>query len=163
MGQGIGRGWRPPAPRVERARPTDPSSTSFDRFGPDKGPSTVQKRFSMMARAVEGAPDYAHSAARSELYPVWRQAALLRAQIATPPFHVSPALSRKKSAFKSMSTFNPPPARYPLAPPPATLRKPSSSPTCWECQSGARRPMALGGAPRVNTGTGWVGETRAPA
>ena len=67
MGQGVGRVWRPPAPRVERARarPTDPSSTSFDRFGPDKGPSTVQKRFSMMARAVEGAPDCApHPATR---------------------------------------------------------------------------------------------------
>ena len=59
MGKGVGRVWRPPAPRVERARPTDPSSTSFDRSGPDKGPSTVQKRFSMMARAVEGAPDCA--------------------------------------------------------------------------------------------------------
>ena len=29
MGQGVGRVWRPPAPRVERARPADPSSTSF--------------------------------------------------------------------------------------------------------------------------------------
>ena len=65
MGQGVGRVWRPPAPRVERARPTDPSSTSFDRSGPDKGSSTVQKRFSMMARAVEGAPDCApHPATR---------------------------------------------------------------------------------------------------
>ena len=65
MGKGVGRVWRPPAPRVERARPTDPSSTSFDRSGPDKGPSTVQKWFSMMARAVEGAPDCApHPATR---------------------------------------------------------------------------------------------------
>ena len=65
MGQGVGRVWRPPAPRDERARPTDPSSTSFDRSGPDKGSSTVQKRFSMMARAVEGAPDCApHPATR---------------------------------------------------------------------------------------------------
>ena len=62
MGQGVGRVWRPPAPRVERARPF---SDEFWRFGPDKGPSTVQKRFSMMARAVEGAPDCApHPATR---------------------------------------------------------------------------------------------------
>ena len=65
MGQGVGRVWRPPAPREERGRPTDPSSTSFDRSGLDKGSSTVQKRFSMMARAVEGAPDCApHPATR---------------------------------------------------------------------------------------------------
>ena len=59
MGKGVGRVWRPPAPRVERTRPTGPSSTSFNRFWLDKGSSTVQKRFSMMARAVEGAPDCA--------------------------------------------------------------------------------------------------------
>ena len=54
MGKGVGRVWRPPAPRVERARPTDPSSTSFDRSGPDKGPSTVQKRFSMIKHDGKG-------------------------------------------------------------------------------------------------------------
>ena len=77
MGQGVGRVWRPPAPRVPRARladpptdrrrrassardsPTLPRARVFDRFGPDKGPSTVQKRFNMMERAVEGAPDCA--------------------------------------------------------------------------------------------------------
>ena len=52
--------------RASSAR--DPSTLHrrvFDRFGPDKGPSTVQKRFSMMARAVEGAPDCApHPATR---------------------------------------------------------------------------------------------------
>ena len=69
MGQGVGRVWRPPAPRDERARPTDPSSTSFDRSGPDKGSSTVQKRSSIMARAVEGAPDCApHPATRHLMY-----------------------------------------------------------------------------------------------
>ena len=69
MEQGVGRVWRPPAPRVERARPTVPSSTSFDRSGPDKGSSTVQKRFSMMARAVEGAPDCApHPATRHLMF-----------------------------------------------------------------------------------------------
>ena len=37
MGQGVDRVWRPPAPRVERAR--GPSPASFWRFGPDKGTS----------------------------------------------------------------------------------------------------------------------------
>ena len=41
MGQGVGRVWRPPAPRVERARSF---SDEFWPFGPDKGPSTVQQR-----------------------------------------------------------------------------------------------------------------------
>ena len=36
MGQGVGRVWRPPAPRLERARPF---SGEFWRFGPDKGTS----------------------------------------------------------------------------------------------------------------------------
>ena len=38
MGQGVGRVWRPPAPRVERARPF---SDEFWRFGPDKGTSII--------------------------------------------------------------------------------------------------------------------------
>ena len=36
MGQGVGRVWRPPAPRVEHARPF---FDEFWRFGPDKGTS----------------------------------------------------------------------------------------------------------------------------
>ena len=36
MGQGVGRVWRPPASRLERARPF---SGEFWRFGPDKGTS----------------------------------------------------------------------------------------------------------------------------
>ena len=78
MGQGVGRVWRPPAPRVERARPTDPSSTSFDCSGPDKGSSTVQKRFSMMARAVKGAPDCAPHPATRHLISRMRERALHR-------------------------------------------------------------------------------------
>ena len=99
MGQGVGRVWpRPPAPRVERARPTNPaSSTSFDRSGPDKGPSTVQKRFSMMARAVEGAPDCAplaapHVAAVACMRSTSLAAALARA-IADPPLSAALSLS----------------------------------------------------------------------
>ena len=38
MGQDVGRVWRPPAPRVERARPF---SDEFWRFGPDKGTSII--------------------------------------------------------------------------------------------------------------------------
>jgi hypothetical protein len=41
MGQGVGRVWRPPAPRVERARSF---SDEFWPFGPEKSPSTVQQR-----------------------------------------------------------------------------------------------------------------------
>ena len=51
MGQGVGRVWRPPAPRVERARPF---SDEFWRVGPDKGPSTVQQRLSSMLGALGG-------------------------------------------------------------------------------------------------------------
>ena len=38
MGQGVGRVWRPPAPRVERALPF---SDEFWCFGPDKGTSII--------------------------------------------------------------------------------------------------------------------------
>ena len=38
MGQGVCRVWRPPAPRIERARPF---SDEFWRFGPDKGTSLI--------------------------------------------------------------------------------------------------------------------------
>ena len=48
MGQGLGRVWRPPAPRVERARPF---SDEFWHFGPDKGTSiTLVARQERLAR-----------------------------------------------------------------------------------------------------------------
>ena len=49
MGQGVGRVWRPPAPRLERARPF---SGEFWRFGPDKGTSID---FGQATRAAETA------------------------------------------------------------------------------------------------------------
>ena len=50
MGQGVGRVWRPPAPRVdERALPF---SDEFWCFGPDKGPSIV---FGQATRAAGAA------------------------------------------------------------------------------------------------------------
>ena len=55
MGQGVGRVWRPPAPRVERARPF---SDEFWRFGPDKGPSIIlvarQERLARRRRSDRG-------------------------------------------------------------------------------------------------------------
>ena len=56
MGQGVGRVWRPPAPRVERALPF---SDEFWCFGPDKGPSIVfgqatRAAGAAAARVVEG-------------------------------------------------------------------------------------------------------------
>jgi hypothetical protein len=48
-GQGVGRAWRPPAPRVEHARPF---FDEFWRFGPDKGTSIV---FGQATRAAETA------------------------------------------------------------------------------------------------------------
>ena len=49
MGRGAGRVWRPPAPRVERARPF---SDEFWRFGSDKGTSID---FGQATRAVGAA------------------------------------------------------------------------------------------------------------
>ena len=54
----VGSGDRRRRASSARDPPTLPRRV-FDRLGPDKGPSTVQKRFNMMARAVEGAPDCA--------------------------------------------------------------------------------------------------------
>ena len=55
MGQGVGRVWRPPAPRVERARPF---SDEFWRFGPDKGTSIIlvarQERLARRRRSDRG-------------------------------------------------------------------------------------------------------------
>jgi len=56
MGQGVGRVWRPPAPRVECALPF---SDEFWCFGPDKGPSIVfgqatRAAGAAAARVVEG-------------------------------------------------------------------------------------------------------------
>ena len=48
MVQGVGRVWRPPAPRVERARPF---SDEFWRVGPDKGtPIILVARQERLAR-----------------------------------------------------------------------------------------------------------------
>ena len=56
MGQGVGKVWRPPAPRVECALPF---SDEFWCFGPDKGPSIVfgqatRAAGAAAARVVEG-------------------------------------------------------------------------------------------------------------
>ena len=55
-GQGVGRAWRPPAPRVEHARPF---FDEFWRFGPDKGTSidfgqATKAAETAAARVVEG-------------------------------------------------------------------------------------------------------------
>ena len=55
-GQGVGRAWRPPAPRVEHARPF---FDEFWRFGPDKGTSidfgqATRAAETAAARVVEG-------------------------------------------------------------------------------------------------------------
>jgi hypothetical protein len=52
MGQGVGRVWRPPAPRVEQTSTRGPSPTSFWRFGLDKGTSIV---FGQATRAAGAA------------------------------------------------------------------------------------------------------------
>ena len=83
MGQGGGRVWRPPAPRVERALPF---SDEFWCFGPDKGPSIVfgqatRAAGAAAARVVEGvflrcAPRPAlqsHACARVRDTQVWRR------------------------------------------------------------------------------------------
>ena len=76
MGQGVDRVWRPPAPRVERARPF---SGEFWRFGPDKGTSIVFGQATRAAgasaarvvdvvsavRATHSALHYSHACARA--------------------------------------------------------------------------------------------------
>ena len=72
MGQGLGRVWRPPVPRVERARAAWPFSEHESwRFGPDKGTSID---FGQATRA-------AGAAAAKE----WSRSYLLRCAPHTPP------------------------------------------------------------------------------
>ena len=85
MGQGVGRVWRPPAPRVERARP--PFSGEFWRFGPDKGTSIVFGQATRAAgasaarvvdvvsavRATHSALHFSRLRARSRHSQVWRR------------------------------------------------------------------------------------------
>ena len=52
MVQGVGRAWRPPAPRVERARPF---SDEFWRFGPDKGTPIILVAKRSMTRVAGAA------------------------------------------------------------------------------------------------------------
>ena len=83
MGQGVDRVWRPPAPRVERARPF---SGEFWRFGPDKGTSIVFGQATRAAgasaarvvdvvsavRATHSALHFSRLRARSRHSQVWR-------------------------------------------------------------------------------------------
>eukprot|EP00900_Chrysochromulina_parva_P017841 jgi/Chrpa1/26058/Chrysochromulina_OHIO_Genome00027332-RA len=82
MGQGAGRVWRPPAPRVERAQPF---SDEFWRFGPDKGTSiefgqATRAAGAAAARVVEVVsavratpPSISHACARARDTQVWRR------------------------------------------------------------------------------------------